>query len=130
MAKQVTRDQAERKKAQAATLMERIGEDDRADEFDDMSVEEYAEHRGMQIANPKQRERKTAMATKNELQEQIDSIAEVLNEAYTPEATRADLVEAVGNALDIINGEDDSDETDPDSDESDDDSDEGDDDSD
>jgi hypothetical protein len=50
VAKQVTREQAERKKAQAATLMERIGDDDRADEFDEMSVEEYAEHRGFQIA--------------------------------------------------------------------------------
>ena len=46
MAKQVTREQAERKKQQAVTLMERIGDTDRADEFDDMSVDEYAEHRG------------------------------------------------------------------------------------
>jgi hypothetical protein len=42
------RDQAERKKHQAAGFMNRIGEPDRADEFDDMSVEEYAEHRGFE----------------------------------------------------------------------------------
>jgi hypothetical protein len=42
MARQVTREQAERKKAQAATLMDRIGDSDRAEEFDDMSVDEYA----------------------------------------------------------------------------------------
>ena len=40
MAKQVTREQAERKKAHAAAFMERIGESDCADEFDDMTVEE------------------------------------------------------------------------------------------
>jgi hypothetical protein len=116
MAEQVTREQAERKKAQAATFMERIGEPDRADEFDGMSVEEYAEHRGLQIAgNPRHRERKTAMATKTELQEMVDSAIETLNEAYTPESTREDLAAAVGEALDILNGEDaDSDEDDSD----------------
>jgi hypothetical protein len=121
MAKQVTHEQAERKKTQAAAFMERIGEPDRADEFDDMSVEDYAEHRGLElVSNPRRQERKTAMATKSELQDQIDSIGEVLNEAYTPEATRAELAEAVGSALDIINGEDDSDETDDDAGDSDD----------
>jgi hypothetical protein len=66
------------------------------------------------------------MATKNELQEQLDSIAEVLNEAYTPETTREDLAAAVGEALDIINGEDgDADDSDPDSDDLDGDDEEG-----
>ena len=44
--------------------------------------------------------------TKAELQEQIDSAIETLNEAYTPEATREELATAVGEALDILNGED------------------------
>ena len=110
MAKQVTREQAQRKKQQAVTLMERIGDTDRADEFDDMSVDEYAEHRGLQIANPRRKERKTNMATKAELQDQLDSINEVLNGAYTPEASHEDIAAAgVGEALDILNGEDDED---------------------
>ena len=46
------------------------------------------------------------MATKSELQEQVDSAAAVLNEAYAPESTREELAEAVGQALDILNGED------------------------
>jgi hypothetical protein len=123
MARQVTREQAERKRQQAAAFMKRIGEPDRADEFDDMSVDEYAEHRGLQIANPQRRERKTSMATKSELQEQIDSVIETLNEAYTPETTREELAAAVGEALDILNGEDDdsADEDVDDSDEEDDD---------
>ena len=122
MAKQVTREQAERKKAQAASLMERIGEEDRADEFDSMSVEDYAEHRGLElVSNPRRKVRKTVMATKAELQEQLDSIADVLNEAYTPESTREELASAVGDALDIINGEEEEDD-DSDTDDEDDDS--------
>jgi hypothetical protein len=59
--------------------MERIGDTDRADEFDDMTVEEYAEHRGLDlVSNPRQKARKTKMSTKNELQEQVDGAAAVL----------------------------------------------------
>jgi hypothetical protein len=109
MAKQVTREQAERKKRQAAAFMERIGEPDRANEFDNMSVDEYAEHRGLEIAsNPKRKARKQGMAegTKAELSDAIDEAVGVLNEAYTPEATREELASAIGEALDILNGED------------------------
>jgi hypothetical protein len=117
MAKQVTREQAERKKQQAAEFMERIGEPDRADEFDSMSVDEYAEHRGLElVSNPRRKARKRKMATKSELQEQVDQAAAVLNEAYTPESTREELATAVGEALDILNGEDEA-EGDADSDE-------------
>jgi len=125
MAKQVTREQAERKKAQAATLMERIDEDDRADEFDDMSVEEYAEHRGFQLvaSNPRRKVRKTTMAasgpSKADLQDSIDRAIETLTEAYTPEASREDLAGAVGEALDILNGEEEDDDSTDESDEDD-----------
>ena len=122
MAKSVTREQAERKKSQAAAFMERIGEDDRAVEFDGMSVDEYAEHRGLQIANPKRKARKTSMPaglSKAELQDTIDSAIGVLDEAYAPEATREELATAIGQALDILNGEDDSDESEDETDEGD-----------
>ena len=129
MAKSVTREQAERKKTQAAAFMERIGEDDRASDFDDMSVDEYAERRGLQIANPKRKARKTTMAgagpSKAELQDAIDNAVGVLDEAYAPEATREELATAIGQALDILNGEDDSDSSDEDLDDSDGDEDEG-----
>jgi hypothetical protein len=117
MAKQVTSEQAERKKQQAAAFMERIGDPDRADEFDGMSVDEYAEHRGFQlVTNPNRKARKTNMATgtKAELQSQIDEAVAVLNDAYAPEATREELATAVGEALDILNGDDDEDDEDDD----------------
>jgi hypothetical protein len=41
----------------------------------------------------------------DEQQELIDNAVEVLEEAYTPEASRADLVNAVSQALDILSGE-------------------------
>ena len=110
MAKEVTREQAERKKAQAAAFMERIGESDRADEFRDMSIDEYAEHKGLRLSNPTQRRRfsmTTATGTsKADLQDQIDRAIETLDDAYTPESSREDLAEAVGQALDILRGED------------------------
>lgn len=96
--------------------MERIGEPDRADEFDSMSVEEYAEHRGFElVANPNRKTRKQHMAsgTKAELSAAINEAVDVLNDVYTPEATREELATAVGQALDIFNGdEDDEDEGD------------------
>jgi hypothetical protein len=118
MAKSVTREQAERKRQQAVTLMERIGDTDRAEEFDDMSVEEYAEHRGLDlVSNPRRNERKQSMATKTDLQEQLDNAAAILDGAYTPEASREDIAAAVGQALDILNGEDDDSDEDEEDDE-------------
>jgi hypothetical protein len=91
--KSITREQAERKKSQATEFMDRIGDPDRADDFDDMSVEEYADHRGFRLTNPK-RSRTMATSTgptKADLQDQIDSAIEALEDAYTPESSREDL---------------------------------------
>jgi hypothetical protein len=66
------------------------------------------------------------MASVKELQEQLDDqqevldqVSEILESAYTPEANRGDMVEAISEALDVLSGEtEDSDETsDDDSDE-------------
>jgi hypothetical protein len=52
------------------------------------------------------------MASNKELQDQLDDQAEtisqaceILEDAYTPEATRADLVAAVSDAIDVLSGE-------------------------
>jgi hypothetical protein len=118
MAKEVTREQAERKKAQAAAFMERLGQSDRADEFGDMSVDDYAEHKGLRLANPKTRRRASMTngmtTTKTDLQGQIDEAIDVLDDAYQPESTREDLAEAIGHALDVLRGEEEEDEEDAD----------------
>jgi uncharacterized protein with ATP-grasp and redox domains len=43
--------------------------------------------------------------TIDEQQETIDQALEILEDAYTPEATRADLVEAMSQAIDVLSGE-------------------------
>jgi hypothetical protein len=52
------------------------------------------------------------MPSNKELQDQLDDQAEtisqaceILEDAYTPEATRADLVAAVSQAIDVLSGE-------------------------
>jgi ribonuclease E len=125
--KTVTREQAELKKAQAADFMERMGDSDRADEFDSMSVDEYAEGKGLRLSNPplKSKRRIATMArssgpSKADLQDQLDQIGDILDDAYDPQSSREDLAAAVGEALDVLNDEETEDESDdPDSDDDD-----------
>jgi hypothetical protein len=63
------------------------------------------------------------MASLKELQEQlddqqevIDQVSEILESAYTPEASRGDMVEAISEALDVLSGEADESDDDPDDD--------------
>ena len=65
-----------------------------------------------------------ARPSNSDLQDQLDTIADILSDAYDPESTREDLAAAIGDALDTINGEDEEDteedsESDPDDEDSD-----------
>ena len=52
VAKQFTADQVQAKKDKAVQfLRDVVGDDDRADEFEDMSLDEYAEDKGIEIVN-------------------------------------------------------------------------------
>jgi hypothetical protein len=132
--KDVTREQAELKKSQAAEFMNRIGQPDRADEFENMTVDEYADHKGLRLTNrstkstqrtkTKWRLPNMPNTTKTDLQSQLDQINDILSDAYDPESSRADLAAAIGQALDTINADDDDDnDSDNGSDDSDDDND-------
>jgi hypothetical protein len=48
---------------------------------------------------------KELQAQIEEQEEMIGDALDVLQEAYTPKASRADLVDAVSNAIDILSGE-------------------------
>jgi hypothetical protein len=131
--KEVTREQAARKKSQAAAFMERIAQPDRAEEFDSMSVDDYAEHKGFRLTNPHRRRipmPQPSGPTKTDLQDSIDGAIEILDDAYQPESTREELATAVGSALDVLrgdtNGDEDDDNGDVDDDENDQDDDDGD----
>lgn len=47
----------------------------------------------------------------DELQGTVEDAVEILQDAYQPEATRADLVTAVSQALDLLSGEEEEDES-------------------
>jgi hypothetical protein len=118
--------QVEATKAKAARFVrDALGDDDRADDIEDESPEDYADRKGITITNPG---RRTIMAngngnngmTKADLQDCIDSATDILTAAYTPEASREELAAAVGDALDALAGDtDDEDEDDADGDDSD-----------
>ena len=106
--KLMTRSKAEAKRRKAVEFLHRIGNDGLAEEFEDMTAEEYAEHKGAElIHNPQQGGSSMAQATKAELHEAMDEALEILNEAYTPESSREELAQAVGRALNALEVDDD-----------------------
>lgn len=60
-----------------------------------------------------------ASPSKGELQERIDSAIDLLDDAYAPETTREDLAQAMGQALDVLKGEDEDEDDDLDEDDDD-----------
>jgi len=48
--------------------------------------------------------------SKADLQDQIDQAIDVLSDSYVPESTREDLAQAIGTALDILQGDSDEDD--------------------
>jgi len=120
--KDVTREEAELMKAKAGDFMERIGQSGRAAEFDYMSVDEYAEHKGLRLKNPSHKtKRRLTMAapgySKTDLEDQIDRAIEVLDDADDVGSSREDLANALSGALDILRGDDDDDDATSDEDE-------------
>jgi hypothetical protein len=102
--KYLTRTEAATAKDKAVRLMESIDQSDRADEFRRMSVEQYAVHRGVAlIDNP--RSRSALMATKAELQDTVDQLEDLLEEALDPELSREELVGKVKEAKDVLEEE-------------------------
>jgi hypothetical protein len=98
---------------QAVAFLERLGRDEDAEAFEQMSTQEYAEHRGIELANPTTTNNERVVSimaesgsTKADLQDAIDQACSVLEDAYTPEASREELAEAIGKALDVLQGED------------------------
>jgi hypothetical protein len=109
----LTRYQLQARKEKATRFTRDVlGDPDRANEIEGESLENYAERRKIALSNPRSGR---IMATLKDQLEDLENVMSeaqsVLEEAYRPEATREELAEAVGAALDIIAG-DDSDEDD------------------
>ena len=74
-----TLDQIESMKAKAVKfLRDVVGDPSRADEFEEMTPKEYAEHKHVQIVNPARGRKGIAMAklTRDELEARIDELEE------------------------------------------------------
>jgi len=116
----VTYAQVEARKEKAVRfLRDVVGDDDRADEVESESVEDYATRKRLVIENTAQRRVNNVAngnnsMTKADLQEVCDQVQDILSQAYAPESSREDLAAAIGDALDLLeNGPtDDTDDTD------------------
>ena len=81
--KLLTLSAAETKRWQAIDFLRRIGKDDEADEFEAMTPEDYAEHRGAEIIDNPIERRSESMArnkTKEQLQAELDEANEYIEE--------------------------------------------------
>ena len=115
----LTRDQAQSRKDKAVRFAENVlDEPDLADDIESEDLDSWVERKGIKlIDNP--RERSLDMAngnggTKADLQDCVDEAASILEDAYTPEASREELAAAIGQSLDILSGSEEDDEQDED----------------
>ena len=98
--KTLTRKQLESRKAQAVRFTRNVLEDDdRANEIEDESLEDYAEDRHIKLSNPRGA-RNMAAQTRREL---LDRIQEL-------EAENEDLQSRLDEISDIVTGNDDAEE--------------------
>ena len=100
--KTLTRKQLEARKAQAVRFVRDVlDDDDKADDIEDESLEDYAEHRHIKITNPKGATRMAA-PTRQELLDRIEEL----------ETENEDLQSRLDEISDIIGNNDDEDEDD------------------
>jgi hypothetical protein len=99
--------------------------------LEDESPESYAERKGIVITNSGLRRKDVANGngsddmTKSELQDCVDQALDILQAAYVPESDRETLAEAVGDAIEALEGDGDEDDGDEDDDGDDTDDDDG-----
>ncbi len=94
--KTLTRKKLESRKAQAVRFTRDVREDDdRADEIEDESLEDYAEDRHIKLVNPKGR-CKMPVPTRRELQDRIKEL----------ESENEDLQSRLDDISDIVTGND------------------------
>lgn len=90
--KTLTRERPERRKAQAVRFTRDVlGDDDRADEIEDESLQDYADRRRIQLANPRG-VRTMAIKTRRELLDRIEELEGENEELQSKLDEVADLV--------------------------------------
>lgn len=112
----MTLEQADAARRRAAGMLENFGDGVGAGEFDSMTPEEYAEHKGIELvsANPKHRSRKgvaivlnstkrrlKAMAKSKALEDAHDTVKDIYDEVQEAGATRADMETTLNTIADL-----------------------------
>jgi hypothetical protein len=95
--KRLSREQVEGRKEKAVRFTDDVlGDPDRADEIADESVEDYAARKGIEIANPTARKRRSIMArttkSKAELEQEIEDLQQENEELRDQLDAVADIV--------------------------------------
>ena len=107
--KQLTRDQIQARKEQAARFTETVqGDPDRAQEIRDESLEDYAQRRRFEIANP--RTRRVTMARKKTVEDYRDEVAELKDQVSDLEDENESLQDQLDAVADIVSPAEDEEE--------------------
>jgi hypothetical protein len=123
--KLLTRAQAETAKKRAASFTRNVlNDNDRADEIEDESLDDWADETGRTITNPKNRRQDMAKGpTRAELADTLDQVGDMITDALDPALTREEVVEKLQEIDEMLNGDDVDDTDDSDADDDADDSD-------
>jgi hypothetical protein len=111
VAKVLTTSEAETKRQQAVTFLNRIGKEDDAAKFEAMDAQEYAEHKGAELIDNRGKKRITNMASnksKANLEAELDEAQDYI------EQLESKLDDIAGIAADEDEEEDSSDDSDED----------------
>jgi hypothetical protein len=100
------------RRAKAADFARRVLEDDSlADDLESEDVESYAARKRLKISNSKGRTTEVANGnggngemSKAEMADALDQALEILQTAYCPETTREEAINAIADAIDVLEG--------------------------
>ena len=91
--KSLTREQLEKRKERAVRFARDVREDDElADQIENESLQEYAEHRHIRLLNPTRKEKNMPVPTRRELTERIEELETENEELQSRLDEIADLV--------------------------------------
>lgn len=106
--KRLTREHIEARKEKAARFTETVlGDSDRADEIRSESIEDYAERRKFEIANPPRRATMPRTKTVDDYREQVEDLKEQVRDLEDENETLQDQLDSIAE---IVAPEEDEDE--------------------
>jgi hypothetical protein len=103
--KRMTFDQIESARRRAVAMFSNFGDSEGAAQFDDMTTEQYAEHKGIEViqSNPRQSTRRSTkeMAKSKVTVELEDTVSDIFDLVQESGSTRADMQSALDQIADL-----------------------------